>query len=66
MKASPGQKNIKGYYKYIEWTYPLGRRLYPQAFCTLQEVARAMINTVIKQPSKRILEVKDIVQLAQS
>ena len=36
MKASPGQKNLKGCYKYIEWLYPLGRRLYPGGFCTLR------------------------------
>jgi uncharacterized protein YbjT (DUF2867 family) len=65
MLASPGQKNVKGYYKYLEWMYPIGRRLYPKGFCTLQEVARAMINTVAKQPQKHILEVQDIVQLAQ-
>jgi len=64
MKATPGQKNAKAYYKYLEWVYPIGRRLFPQAFCTLQEVARAMIHCARAGAPKHILEVKDIVRLA--
>jgi hypothetical protein len=66
MKATPGQKNLKLSYKLLAWIYPIGRLLYPAAFCTLQEVARAMINASTKGYSKQILEVKDIVQLAKN
>jgi uncharacterized protein YbjT (DUF2867 family) len=66
MKASPGQKNVKSYYKWLAWLYPIGRVLYPAGFCTLQEVGRAMINTVGKGYPKPILEVKDIVTLARA
>jgi hypothetical protein len=66
MKATPGQKNTKSYYKLIAWVYPIGRALYPAGFCTLQEVGRAMINAVTKGYPKQILEVKDIVELAKS
>src|SRR6202047_1542231 len=38
MKASPGQKNVKGYYKFIAWLYPIGRALYPDGCCTMKEV----------------------------
>ena len=65
MKATPGQKNIKSYYKFFDWLYPIGRTLYPAGFCTLQEVGLAMINVVGKGYPKRILEVKDIVELAK-
>lgn len=65
MRATPGQKNVKGYYKYIAWLYPLGRALYPSGFCTLQEVAQAMIKSVDKGYAKPVLEVKDIVALAR-
>ena len=65
MKATPGQKNVKSYYKYMEWAYPLGRALYPAAFCTLREVALAMIRIASERPPGRILEVKDIVALAK-
>ena len=64
MKATPGQKNVKSYYKYLAWTYPIGRALYPAGFCTLQEVGRAMINVAGKGYPRQILEVKDIVELA--
>jgi nucleoside-diphosphate-sugar epimerase len=64
MKSTPGQKNIKRFYHWIAWLYPIGRTLYPAGFCTLQEVARAMINAAGKGYSKHVLEVRDIVQLA--
>jgi hypothetical protein len=66
MKASPGQKNLKSWYKYIEWLYPLGRKLYPGGFCTLREVGQAMINAAAKGYPKQILEVQDIVALAKA
>jgi uncharacterized protein YbjT (DUF2867 family) len=65
MKAIPGQKNVKGYYKPIAWLYPVGRTLYPAGFCTLQEVGQAMINAATKGYPKQVLEVRDIVQLAK-
>jgi nucleoside-diphosphate-sugar epimerase len=66
MKATPGQRNVKGYYKFFAWLYPIGRALYPAGFCTLQEVGRAMINAVSKGYPKQILDVKDIVKLAKA
>jgi hypothetical protein len=66
MKTTPGQKNIKSWYKYIAWLYPIGRKLYPAGFCTLREVGQAMINVVLKGSSKKILEVPDIVALAKA
>ena len=66
MKATPGQKNLKSWYRLIAWIYPIGRALWPAAFCTLQEVAQAMINAAAQGSPKRILEVPDIVALARS
>ena len=65
MKASPGQKNLKSFYKYLAWLYPIGRAIYPGGFCTLREVGQAMINAAGKGYPKKILEVKDIVELAK-
>src|SRR6202042_1442226 len=65
MRATPGQKNLKISYKLFAWVYPLGRAVYPAAFCTLQEVGQAMINAATKGYSKQVLEVKDIVALAK-
>ncbi len=66
MQATAGQKNIKSYYTLIAWLYPLGRALYPAGFCTLREVGRAMINAAMQGAPKRVLEVKDIVALANA
>jgi uncharacterized protein YbjT (DUF2867 family) len=66
MKATAGQKNVKSYYTLLAWLYPVGRALYPAGFCTLQEVGLAMIKAVSNGYPKRILEVKDIVELAKS
>ncbi len=66
MKATPDQKNLKSFYKWLAWIYPFGRKLFPGAFCTLKEVGLAMIKTVTKSPSKKVLEVKDIVELSNT
>jgi len=66
MKATRGQRNVPGWYKLCAWAYPIGRAVYPAAFCTLQEVGRAMINAAGKGYPKQVLEVKDIVNLAKT
>jgi hypothetical protein len=66
MKATPGQRNVKSYYTFFSWLYPMGRALYPAGFCTLQEVGKAMINAASKGYAKQVLEVKDIVELSKS
>ena len=66
MKASPGQKNLNPWYKYLAWIYPIGRALAPSQFCTLEEVGRAMINAATKGYPKHLLEVPDIVALAKA
>jgi uncharacterized protein YbjT (DUF2867 family) len=65
MKATPGQKNLPALYRYLAWIYPVGRALFPASFCTLRELARAMINAASGGYDKRVLEVDDIVKLAQ-
>ena len=64
MKATSGQRNLKGWYKAIAWIYPIGRALAPGRFCTLQEVGRAMINAATAGAPRHVLEVRDIVDLA--
>ncbi len=60
-----GLKNTLKSYKYMAWMYPLLRKLFPNAACTLKEVGLAMIHAVTRGYSKPILEVKDIVILAK-
>jgi uncharacterized protein YbjT (DUF2867 family) len=66
MKPTPGQNNIKGYYKVIGGLYPLLRRLFPNQVSTMREVGLAMINSALKGYPKQILEVKDIKSLAKA
>ncbi len=64
MKPTPGLKNTLHLYRYINWLYPLMRKLMPAYVSTLAELGQAMINSVLKGYSTRVLEVKDIVALA--
>jgi uncharacterized protein YbjT (DUF2867 family) len=66
MKATPGQKNLKSWYTWLAWLYPIGRAIYPSGFCTLEEVGLAMINAAGKGYPKQIIDVKDIVTLAKA
>ena len=65
MQAMPGQKCLKISYKLLAWVYYPGRALWPGGFCTLREVARAMICVATKGAPKNVLEVADIVGLAK-
>lgn len=64
MRATPGQKHLKSWYRALAWTYPVVRSLAPSRCCTLQEVGRAMINAAIAGTPQPVLEVRDIVALA--
>ena len=65
MLASRGAKNVPGYYAPFRILYPLLRALFPRFVTTLQEVATAMINSVIFGYDKPVLEVKDILDLSK-
>ncbi len=64
MKPTVGQKNVLKAYNYFGWLYPILQFLFPNSACTLKEVGLAMINAVLKGYDKVIIEVKDIVILA--
>jgi uncharacterized protein YbjT (DUF2867 family) len=64
MRPTPGQQNIKGYYKIIGGLYPVLRLLFPNQVSTMREVGLAMINSVLYGYPKQILEIKDIKLLA--
>ena len=66
MKPTPGQKNVKGYYKVISSLSPVLKLLFPGQIITIREVGQAMINSVLKGYSKQVLEIKDIKALAEA
>jgi uncharacterized protein YbjT (DUF2867 family) len=59
-------KNILSWYKYVGWMYYIGHPLFPNYFCTSDEIGHAMINAVVKDYSHNILEVRDIKKLARN
>lgn len=65
IKPIPGLSRTHSFYRYISWLFPLGRAIYPGGFCTLPELALAMIHSVTRGYDKRVLEGKDIILLAK-
>jgi hypothetical protein len=64
MKPVPGQRNVLSFYKYILWLYPPLHALFPQYFGTLTDLGLAMIRCTVSGYEKKVLEVKDIAELA--
>jgi hypothetical protein len=65
IQPTKGLKNTLKAYNYIDWLYPVFKKLMPKHVCTLREIGLAMIHTVTKGYSKSILDSKDIVELAK-
>jgi len=65
IEPMPGLVRTHSFYKYINWLFPLGRALYPSGFCTLQELALAMIRVVKQGYERKVIEGKDIIRLAK-
>lgn len=65
IKPTPRLKNTHSFYKYINWLFPIGRLLYKSGFCTLKEVGLAMINTVNLDSKSKVVEGKEIIELAK-
>lgn len=65
IKPTPGLKNTHSFYKYINWLFPIGRLLYKSGFCKLKEVGLAMINTVNLNSKSKVIEGKEIIELAK-
>jgi uncharacterized protein YbjT (DUF2867 family) len=66
MKPTPGQQNIKFYYRAIGWLFPVLRLLLPNQVSTMRDVGLAMINSALEGYPKPILEIKDINALAKA
>jgi hypothetical protein len=64
LKPTPDLKNVKSYYGFINWLFPLLKAVYPNGGSTLAELGRAMIHVAERGYDKPVLEVADIVKLA--
>ena len=64
MRATYGQRNVLNMYKYVNWLYPVFRKLTTKYVSTMEEVGIAMLTAVKNGYPKPVLEVRDIVALA--
>ncbi len=62
MKPFKRQKNVPAFFKPFIFLIP---KFFPKSVLTMQEVGRAMINTVIQGYHQQVLEVRDIKELAK-
>ena len=65
IKPTKGLSHANKFYRYINWAFPIGRALYPAGFCTMKELGLSMINIIIHGYSKKVVDGKDIIKLAQ-
>jgi hypothetical protein len=65
IKPTKGLTKTHPFYKYITWLFPLGRALFPNGFCTLQELGLSMIRLAGQGTDKKIIEGRDIIRLAK-
>lgn len=64
MKPTEGQNNVHSAYKFVNWLYPVARSVFPNHVSTMKEVALAMIKSVTLGYDKQVLEIKDMIELA--
>lgn len=60
LQPTPGLNNTLGFYKYINWLFPVLRPLMPGMLGTLRELGQGMIHATAYGYPKDVLEVKDI------
>ena len=66
MRPTNGLKHVPKAYLFFTWLYPVLRPMFPNFVSTLKELGQAMINVTLRGYEKRLIEVKDIVRLAQA
>jgi len=65
IKASPGQKNLPGLYKWLGWLIGPVKLLAPGYVCKLREIGLAMIEVSRNGYAKNVVEISDIKRLAE-
>jgi uncharacterized protein YbjT (DUF2867 family) len=66
LKPVEGQQHILKLYHWLGWLYPALRQLAPSSACSIAELGLAMLHVNKQRNTKQVLEVKDIVKLAQA
>ena len=65
IKPTKGLKNTLSLYKWMGWMLPIINTIAPKSVVSLKQIGDGMINATIKGYEKKILEVKDIVELSK-
>ncbi len=66
IKPYKGQQRAHQFYKYINWLFPLGKRLYPEGFNTMEELGSSMISLLYQPVAEQIIKGKTISALAKN
>jgi uncharacterized protein YbjT (DUF2867 family) len=66
IKPYPGQTRAHSFYRYINWFMPIGKKLYPEGFNTMEELGLSMIRLAREDYPKNIIAGKDISLLASN
>jgi len=64
IKPVKGQKKAHSFYNYINWFFPIGKKMSPDYFNTMEELALSMIYLVGNEYPKDTIYGKDIALLA--
>lgn len=65
IKPYKGQKKAHAFYTYINWFFPVGKKLSPDYFNTMEELGLSMIRLVTHDYAKETIYGKEITLLAQ-
>ena len=64
IKPTKGLTHTHTFYTFIGWLFPIVKALSRYGFCTMTELAQAMIYVAQQDYEKQVIEVKDIIHLA--
>ena len=65
LKQTAELKHANKLYTYLDWIYPILRKISTSYASTLRELGKAMINSAAKGYEKQIIEVEDINKLSE-
>jgi hypothetical protein len=65
IKSTKGLKHTLPLYKWLSWMLPIINTVAPGSVVSLKQIGDAMINATTKGYEKKILEVKDIIELSK-
>ncbi len=65
LRQTEGLRHANKLYAYLNWIYPILRKVSTGYASTLEELGKAMINSATESYEKRIIEVEDIIKLSK-